>query len=131
MARARSIYYLAAEEPRSFLASLVSRRTVHVESGKPVIVFGAVFAPVDLNTTTYYVWQRYDDERSRWETVQRLTNRLRGGRDKGYRNYSYKTNVDPGLWRVDVESVDGRLIGRTEFSVVNAPAPDDLKVVRL
>jgi hypothetical protein len=131
LARARSMYYLAAEEPRSFVASLISRRTVHVEPGKPVIVFGAVFAPVDLNTTTYYVWQHYDDEHSNWDTVQRLTNTLRGGRDKGYRNYSYKTNLDPGLWRVDVVSVDGRLIGRTEFNVVNAPVPDDLKVVRL
>ncbi|NIJ48473.1 DUF2914 domain-containing protein [Rhizomicrobium electricum] len=131
MARARSIYYLAAEEPRSLLGSVVSRRTVHVEPGMPVIVFGAVFAPVDLNTTTYYVWRRYDDTKGDWETVQRLTNNLRGGRDKGYRNYSYKNNVDPGLWRVDVESVDGRLIGRTEFNVVNAPAPSDLKIVRL
>jgi hypothetical protein len=129
--RARSMYYLAAEEPRSLLSSLISRRTVHVEAGQPVIVFGAVFAPVDLNTTTYYVWQRYDERRGDWATVQRLTNSLHGGRDKGYRNYSYKSNVDPGLWRVDVVSVDGRLIGRTEFKVVNAPAPDDLTIVRL
>jgi hypothetical protein len=131
LARERHIYYQATEEPRSWMQFLGIRRIIHVEPGKPVIVFGAVFAPVDLNTTTYYVWKHYDEVRGDWQTVQRLTNSLRGGRDKGYRNYSFKTNVGPGLWRVDVVSVDGRLIGRTEFKVVNEVAPGDLQIVRL
>ena len=129
--RARNTYYLATEEPRSWIPSFISRPVVHVELGKPLVVFGAVFAPVDLNTTTYYVWQRYDEATSDWKTVQRLTNSLHGGRDKGYRGYTYKSNADAGLWRVDVLSVDGRLIGRTEFQVVNAPPTAELVSVRL
>lgn len=131
LVRATSSYYLATEEPHSFLPTFISRRTVHVGLGKPVVVFAAVFAPVDLNTTTYYVWQRYDEELGSWQTVQRLTNTLRGGRDKGYRGYTYKSNVDAGQWRVDVLSVDGRLIGRTEFSAVNEPFSGELASVRL
>jgi hypothetical protein len=124
-------YYLAAEEPVSWTRWIGIPRTVHIPEGKPVIVFGAVFAPVDLNTTTYYRWSRYDDKAGAWEQVQKITNRLRGGRDKGYRGYTYKTNVEPGLWRVDVLSVDDRLIGRTEFKLVAEPASGTGAIVKL
>jgi hypothetical protein len=129
--RGKRTYYLAMEEPRSILPTFIQHRTVHVEPGKPLVVFGAVFAPVDLNTTTYYVWQRYDQELGAWQTVQRLTNTMRGGRDKGYRGYTYKSAIDAGLWRVDVRSVDGRLIGRTEFEVVSQPPSQELEPVQL
>lgn len=124
-------YYVAEAEPASWLRWLGVTRTIHVADGAPVIVFGAVFAPVDLNTTTYYVWSRYDETAGKWKPVQKITNRLRGGRDKGYRGYSYKTHAEPGLWRVDVLTVDNRLIGRTEFKLVDAPAPDAKTTVKL
>jgi hypothetical protein len=131
LARARTTYYQAMEEQQTFPPILGFRRTIHVEPGRPVIVFGAVFAPVDLNTTTYYIWKRYDESVGDWVMVQRLTNSLHGGRDKGYRGYSYKSGIDAGLWRVDIVSVDGRLIGRTEFKVVNDGEAGELKSVRL
>jgi hypothetical protein len=129
--RAKSTYYQAVEEPQAWLSNFGSPRAIHIDAGKPVIVFGAVFAPVDLNTTTYYVWKHYDERAGAWQTVQRLTNTLHGGRDKGYRGYTYKSNVGAGLWRVDVVSIDGRLIGRSDFKVVNGPASGAMKVVRL
>jgi hypothetical protein len=129
--RNKSTYYQAVEEPQSWMHIFGAPRIIHVEAGKPVIMFGAVFAPVDLNTTTYYVWKRYDERAGGWQTVQRLTNALHGGRDKGYRGYTYKSNVGAGLWRVDVVSVDGRLIGRTDFTVVNEPVSGGTNVVRL
>ena len=131
IARTGHVYYSAVEEPQSWSTWFGIPRVVHIEEGKPVIVFGAVFAPVDLNTTTYYVWQRYDERRGVWKTVQRLENTLRGGRDRGYRSYTYKTNPAPGLWRVDVVTTDGRLIGRSRFAVENGPMTRPTKSVIL
>lgn len=131
ISRSPSTYYQAVEEPQSWSRWFGSPRVIHVDKGQPVVVFGAVFAPVDLNTTTYYIWKHYDESAGEWVSVQRLANRLHGGRDKGYRGYTYKTNLDSGLWRVDVVSVDGRLIGRTEFKLEGGPVPPTVKTVRL
>ena len=42
---------------------------------------------------------------------------IAGGRDKGYRGYTFKQRVMPGEWRVDVETAEGRVIGRVSFRV--------------
>jgi hypothetical protein len=123
-----TLHYRAMEEPQPWTFWFGAPPVVHIEKGGPVVVFGAVFAPIALNTTTYHVWQRYDDEHGAWRTVQRVDQSLHGGRDKGYRAYSYKSNPAPGLWRVDFQTIDGRLIGRTTFKVERgqmskAPAP--------
>jgi hypothetical protein len=44
--------------------------------------------------------------------------KVSGGREGGYRAYSFKQRLDPGEWRVDVESADGRIIGRVSVTVV-------------
>ena len=43
-----------------------------------------------------------------------------GGRDGGYRGYSVKGNPQAGDWRVDIETIDGRLVGRIRFTVIAA-----------
>lgn len=127
----RQLYYLAAEEPQSWLTWIGAAKTVHVAPGAPVVVFGAIFAPVNLDTAAYHVWQHFDAAHDTWHTVQRVDTSMHGGRDKGYRGYSYKTNPEPGLWRVDFRTVDGRLIGRVRFTVENGPADQPIKTVKL
>jgi len=129
--RTGRLYYAALEEPQSWTTWFGLPRTVHIEPGKPVVVFGAIFAPVNLNTSALYVWQHYDEVSKQWQTTQKLELGLRGGRDKGYRGYTFRTNPDPGSWRVDFVTVDGRLIGRVSFTVEKSAAPQPLKTVTL
>jgi hypothetical protein len=95
---------------------------MHVERGEPVFVFSAVFAPIKLSTTVVHRWQRYDDVKGKWVAVQSVPYEITGGRGNGYRGYTKRTSPEPGLWRVDADTVDGRLIGRIEFIVVRGPA---------
>ena len=46
---------------------------------------------------------------------------INGGRDGGYRNYTIQHKVWDGDWRVDVDTADGRIIGRIPFTVVMVP----------
>jgi hypothetical protein len=110
--------YYAMTESQHWNVYLGVPPVLHVEGGEPIYVFSAVFAPIKLSTTVVNHWQRYDDVKGQWLTVQSVPYSITGGRGNGYRGYTKKTNPQPGLWRVDVDTVDGRLIGRTEFLVV-------------
>ena len=56
-------------------------------------------------------------------TSTRITVPIRGGREDGYRLYSMKYNVFAGDWRVNVETLDGRVIGRVNFKIVDSDTP--------
>jgi hypothetical protein len=86
---------------------------------EPVYCFTAVFAPVDLNTTIYHHWHYRLNDTKPFMHADRIPIRISGGREGGYRAYSLKQRLDPGDWRVDVETEDGRIIGRVAVTVVN------------
>jgi hypothetical protein len=48
--------------------------------------------------------------------------RITGGRAEGFRGYGFKTKYSPGEWKVQIETTDGREIGRVYFDVELAPA---------
>jgi hypothetical protein len=48
-------------------------------------------------------------------TTDRIPISITGGREKGYRWYTTKHRVQTGEWRVNVETEDGRILGRMTF----------------
>jgi hypothetical protein len=91
---------------------------------EPVYCFTAVFAPVALNTTVYHHWYFRSDDRKPFMHADRIPLKISGGREGGYRAYTFKQRLDPGDWRVDVEAEDGRIIGRVSVKVEHkAEAP--------
>jgi hypothetical protein len=105
--------------------------------GGPAYCFTAVFAPVDLKTTIYHRWQYRPGTSQRssttrdFSTTDRIPIRISGGREGGYRGYTIKQHVPPGEWRVDVETDDGRVIGRVRFRVeATAGEVSDLQTIR-
>jgi hypothetical protein len=88
----------------------------------PSYCFTAVFAPVALHTTVFHRWQHRPDAGSNFSMTDRIPIAIAGGREKGYRGYTVKQRVMPGDWRVDVETAEGRVIGRVSFRVEE---PDD------
>jgi hypothetical protein len=84
---------------------------------EPVYCFSAVFAPVDLNTIVYHHWYVRTNSSRPFTHADRIPLKISGGRAGGYRAYSFKQRLDPGDWRVDVETEDGRIIGRIAVTV--------------
>ncbi len=87
-------------------------------ANQPIYCFTAVFAPVDLNTTIYHHWYFRQNSERPFMHADRIPLKISGGREGGYRAYSFKQRLDPGDWRVDVESQDGRIIGRVSVEVL-------------
>jgi hypothetical protein len=86
--------------------------------GDTVYVYTAVFAPSRLDKEIVHVWERHRPEQDDWLESDRINYFVSGGRDHGYRGYTQKRVIQPGTWRVRVETSDGRLLTRIRFHVV-------------
>ena len=84
---------------------------------EPIYCFTAVFAPVTLNTTVYHHWYFRSNSSKPFTHADKIPIKISGGRDGGYRAYTFKQRLDPGDWRVDVETEDGRVVGRVSVRV--------------
>jgi len=84
---------------------------------EPIYCFTAVFAPVDLNMTIYHHWYFRLNSDKPFIHADRIAIKISGGREGGYRTYTFKQRLDPGDWRVDVETEDGRIVGRVSVRV--------------
>jgi len=89
-----------------------------------IYCFARIFSPSNFNDEIYFHWQKKSSKG--WETSDRVANAIKGGRDQGFRGYAFKANFDSGLWRVKIETRDGREIGRIDFEVeqIKTPPPD-------
>ena len=112
-------YQLQFEKGRWY--QLLKRSDDRFHGQGPAYCFTAVFAPVDLKTRIYHRWQYRPSGNGRaagtYATTDRIPIAISGGREAGYRGYTVKQQVIPGDWRVDVETEDGRVIGRVKFAV--------------
>ena len=101
----------------------------HWQPGERVYCYAMVFAPTDIKTGIYHRWSVYETKRGKWVETSRVRYDIVGGRDGGYRGYSYKQNVVPGGWRVDVENDRGQVLGRLSFEIVEGKPPALREVV--
>jgi len=85
------------------------------EAGKPVYFFTSVFAPTKFQKTIIHQWQTKRNDK--WVTVSEIPFSISGGRDGGYRGYSYSNKVTGGTWRVQTVLDNGQIIGRKTFTV--------------
>src|SRR5262249_10017708 len=84
---------------------------------EPIYCFTAVFAPVALDTTVFHHWYFRANGSKSFVHADRIPIKIAGGREGGYRAYTFKQRLDPGDWRVDVETEEGHVIGRVSVLV--------------
>jgi hypothetical protein len=96
---------------------------LHVPAGGRVYCVSAVFAPSGINTSLYHRWEHYDEKQG-WQATSRIGFGLSGGRQGGFRGYTYKQNIQSGQWRVKVETEDGRTLTVYHFNLYTEPASD-------
>jgi hypothetical protein len=142
-AQAGDIYHLVWRAPGAYLAQEESEPwqvrylgfppTIHVVLGTSLYAYSAVFAPTALTTTIVHQWQWYDPITKKWITKAVISYSIVGGRDGGYRGYSAVPIIQAGAWRVNIETIDGRLIARFPFTVVSvtsAPVVDTVTLTK-
>ncbi len=91
-------------------------REFRAEPGDKIYVFTRVYSPARFSDAVFVRWL-YKDPRTGWQSTDRIPIEITGGRKGGYRGFAVKQNYAPGEWRVNVETTDGREIGRAYFTV--------------
>jgi len=89
--------------------------------GDVVYCFARVFAPNGFRDAIYVHWWM-DGPLVGWMDRGRVALNISGGRGDGFRAYATKRNYQPGRWRVEVETEDGRDIGVIHFELVDDPS---------
>lgn len=118
--RVEDTYELRYAKPPLHKFWVDSDRTFQYAEGDTVFCFSAIFAPTNLKSDIFHVWQYYDEQENEWMESDNIQVDISGGRDGGYRTYTRKRYVQPGKWRVDVMTERKQILGRIPFEVVPA-----------
>ena len=86
--------------------------------GDIVYCFARVFAPRRFRDAIYVHWL-WQGREGGWRDQGRAQLDILGGRGDGFRVFATKKNYQPGRWRVEIETDDGRDIGIIQFDLVD------------
>ncbi len=123
--------YQAAAEPTVWTDYFDSYPAFHGTAGEAVYVFTAIFSPADFILPIIHQWQYYDAVKKEWTDSSRIVIPITGGRAAGYRLYSFKRVLTPGLWRVLVFTESNQLLGQVGFTLVSATSTPKLIIKSL
>ncbi len=101
-------FLLSVEQPPRWQFWRDQAATVHVEEGGRLYGVTAVFAPLGVTAYLEHRWEVFGDDG--WRLIYRNLFRSTGGRERGFRGYSWVLNPEPGEWRFSVATQDGRVI---------------------
>jgi hypothetical protein len=91
-------------------------QTFSARPGDVIHCYVQVFSPNRFKDALQIRWLLYSPKNG-WESTDVIPLPVTGGREEGYRGATHKSRYEPGEWRVQVETRDGREIGRIPFEV--------------
>lgn len=91
--------------------------TFDYSPGDTVFVYTSIFAPINLEIEVLHHWQWFDRQTESWQTSDSISIHVSGGREGGFRGYTFKENVWPGRWKVDVITREGFVLGLLKFKI--------------
>ena len=98
-----------------------------VPEGERLYGVSAVFAPLGVTALLEHRWEVSDA--GGWRLVYRNSFQSTGGRERGFRGYSWVLNPQPGEWRLIVATQDGRTIATLPVTVERAaPNPEAMRL---
>ncbi len=83
------------------------------ELSEGLFAYSTISAPKGLTQEIVFHWKHGDYS-------EKIASEIVGGREEGYRTYSYKENFvenSLGSWTVDITTSQGQLLERLEFNV--------------
>lgn len=111
-------YHLTIERNNSYMFWKDYREKFVYKPKEKVYVFTSIFAPTDLKKSIIHRWKWYNPNTELWEVVEDISYDIIGGRDNGFRGYTYKSNLKLGQWEVDVITEEELVLGVIDFEII-------------
>lgn len=111
--------YICRVDEQGFaeLFGLMDHRVIYTP-GEKVWCLSSVFAPKNIEVKLEHRW--YIETEEGWSLTDKIPLRMKGGRQDGWRFYSNKQSVRPGVWKVETTRDDGRVLGYRTFTLYEA-----------
>ena len=110
-------YEVTYESEESFIFWRKHKLDYNYTPDQRVYIFSSIFAPTDFKKSIFHRWRKYNDKTKEWITVDDIGYDITGGRDGGFRGYTYKSNVTPGEWEVQVLTEEEQVLGVIGFHI--------------
>ena len=111
-------YIVSYEQNEWYIFWRKHRTQFILRPNESIYVFTSVFAPTAIRKAISHRWKWYDEDKNSWEIVDNIGYEIIGGRDAGFRGYTYKNNAKPGLWKVDVITEENLVLGIIDFEII-------------
>ncbi len=120
-------YHVLYEKPAWYEGWRDTSMVFHRTKNEAVYCFSSVFLPTRFKEPLYHSWQKKTND-GNWLRVVggRISFTAIGGRDGGYRGYTFKQNLSEGEWRCVVETENGQTIGEVRFNIIDVDEPAKL-----
>jgi hypothetical protein len=109
-------YKVQFEESR-FPLLLETSNVFNATTPARLFCFSQVYVPKTITTQIQHRWEYFDAVAGAWKTLAIIPYSISGGREAGYRGYTYITARAYGDYRCNIETDDQVLIGRRDVRV--------------
>ena len=108
-------FFLSAEKS-SGLEWPFWKTVFHAQPNDKIYFFSQIYSPARISDQINVHWFK-EDAKGNWQSQDKVPVQIRGGREEGFRIFTFKSNYEPGQWKVEVETSSGVEISRLYFVV--------------
>ncbi len=93
------------------------------QAGDKIFYYAQVYSPTRFSDEIYVQWSQ-KNAKGNWMPADKIPLQIVGGRKMGFRGYTYKTNYQPGEWRIQVLTTHGQEISRIDLEVSSSASTE-------
>ncbi|WP_339634308.1 DUF2914 domain-containing protein [Bizionia echini] len=129
VAKIDNTYYVTYERDDWYVFWRDHRIKFIHQPNENVYIFASIFAPTQIKKAIFHRWKWFNPATKTWDVIEDIGYNITGGRNAGFRGYTYKNNVKPGTWQVDVITEEELVLGVIDFEIIMNPNLKPKRVV--
>ena len=110
-----SHYYLSTDKKEKEFWSF-GKSNFHAEPGDKIYFYSQIYSPARISDEIIVHWLKKDNL-GNWVSLDKVPVIITGGREEGFRIFTFKSNYDAGEWKIVVETSTGVEISRLYFDI--------------
>jgi len=116
----QGVYHSIEKKPGQYVLSFekpwwkfwqTSDKPFRALPGDKLFFYAQIYSPTRISDSVVIHWLT-KNQKGKWVSSDKVPMSIQGGREMGFRGFSYKSNYTPGEWQIRVETLGGIEISR-------------------